>query len=72
VAAISQSEYQESPIENHLLNGDQAWSEQGGHHVSVCQRANGSYAVAIDGQAADSLVNKITARIWMKLFRRPA
>jgi hypothetical protein len=66
VDIISPSEYRETPVTRGLLSGDQRWNTQGGHHIHFCQRASGRYAVGLDGQAPDSITNKVIARVWMK------
>lgn len=67
IDAISPREYRETPMVDGLLSRDQPWNDLGGHHLSICRRSDGSHAVALDGQAADSIVNKIIARLWRKI-----
>lgn len=68
IEVLSQTEYRETPRRENILAREHWWNARGGHHVSVCPYPGG-IAVAVDGQAIDSLINKLAARVWMRLFR---
>jgi len=64
ILELSRSSYQEELLSSNFLANDQPWNASGGHHMSICRSAGG-FAVAIDGQAPDSLHHKFLMRAWM-------
>lgn len=70
IDTLSTNDYAETPVVNHFLTKNEYWNSSGGHQVNVCPLVVGGYAVAVDGQSSDSIINKISALIWRKLFRR--
>lgn len=72
IDSLSPTEYSESLLRPAIFTGDQAWNAAGGHHVSVCPMPHG-VVVAIDGQVADHLLQRIAIRVWMTItgYRRP-
>lgn len=69
---LSPTEYSESLLRPAIFTGDQAWNAAGGHHVSVCPMPHG-VVVAIDGQVAEHILQRIGTRVWMTItgYRRP-
>lgn len=64
IEEVNKKSYRESLFRRDIFDRKSDWNTEGGHHLSVAQVKQG-HALAIDGQATDSDINRVLSRLWM-------